>query len=154
MYVVDDADRLVGVITLKKVLTTSLRTKISEVYDPEVISVKTNMDAEEVAQVMEKYNLVFISVVDGLGKLVGRITIDDVVDVARVVALEDPDGDPGIGVEPGNALRRRRRREEHDSDGGRQRSNEWTRHRGPPIEDAPESVPVARGIRAENTTRY
>jgi len=89
VYVVDDADTLVGVITLKKVLTTSLRTKISDVYDPEVISVKTNMDAEEVAQVMEKYNLVFVSVVDGLGKLVGRITIDDVVDVIRKEETED-----------------------------------------------------------------
>ena len=89
IYVVDDGDRLVGVIPLKKILTTSLRTKITDVYEPEVISVKTNMDAEEVAKVMEKYNLVFISVVDGLGKLVGRITIDDVVDVIRKEETED-----------------------------------------------------------------
>lgn len=89
VYVVDDDDRLMGVIPLKKILTTSLRTKISEVYEPEVISVKTNMDAEEVAKVMEKYNLVFVSVVDGLGKLVGRITIDDVVDVIRKEETED-----------------------------------------------------------------
>lgn len=89
IYVVDDADRLVGVIPLKKILTTSLRTKISDAYEPEVISVKTNMDAEEVAKVMEKYNLVFVSVVDGLGKLVGRITIDDVVDVIRKEETED-----------------------------------------------------------------
>jgi len=89
VYVVDDTDSLVGVITLKKILTTSLRTKIADVYDPEVISVKTNMDAEEVAKVMEKYNLVFVSVVDGLGKLVGRITIDDVVDVIRKEETED-----------------------------------------------------------------
>lgn len=89
VYVVDDSDRLVGVITLRKVLTTSLRKKISEVYHPEVFSVKTNMDAEEVAKVMEKYNLVFMPVVDGLGKLVGRITIDDIVDVIRKEETED-----------------------------------------------------------------
>ncbi|MBI4932177.1 MAG: magnesium transporter [Bacteroidetes bacterium] len=89
VFVVDDIDRLVGVISLKKVLTTSLRVKISDVYEPEVISVKTNMDAEEVAQLMEKYNLVFVAVVDGLGKLVGRINIDDVVDVIRKEETED-----------------------------------------------------------------
>ena len=89
IYVVDDADRLVGVIPLKKILTTSLRTKISEVYEPEVISVKTSMDAEEVAKMMEKYNLIFVSVVDNLGRLVGRITIDDVVDVIRKEETED-----------------------------------------------------------------
>ena len=89
IYVVDDSDRLVGVIPLKKILTTSLKVKISEVYEPEVISVKTNMDAEEVAKVMEKYNLVFVSVIDNLGKLVGRITIDDVVDVIRKEETED-----------------------------------------------------------------
>ena len=89
VYVVDDDGRLVGVIPLKKILTTSLRTKISEVYEPEVMSVKTNMDAEEVAKIMEKYNFVFISVVDELGRLVGRITIDDVVDVIRKEETED-----------------------------------------------------------------
>lgn len=89
IYVVDDADRLVGVIPLKKILTISLKTKIADVYEPEVMSVKTNMDAEAVAKVMEKYNLVFMPVVDGLGKLVGRITIDDIVDVIRKEETED-----------------------------------------------------------------
>ncbi len=89
VYVVDDSDRLVGVIPLKKILTTSLRTKISEVYEPEVMSVKTNMDAAEVAKIMEKYNFIFISVVDELGRLVGRITIDDVVDVMSAEAEKD-----------------------------------------------------------------
>lgn len=89
IYVVDDADKLVGVIPLKKILTTSLRAKIADVYAPEVFSVKTGMDAEEVAKVMEKYNLVFMPVVDNLGKLVGRITIDDIVDVIRKEETED-----------------------------------------------------------------
>jgi len=89
IYVVDDSDRLVGIIPLKKILTTSLKAKILDVCEPEVVSVKTNMDVEEVAKVMEKYNLVFISVVDSLGRLVGRITIDDVVDVIRKEETED-----------------------------------------------------------------
>ncbi len=89
IYVVDEADKLVGVIPLRKILTNSLKAKISDVYAPEVFSVKTSMDAEEVAKVMEKYNLVFMPVVDGLGKLVGRITIDDIVDVIRKEETED-----------------------------------------------------------------
>ena len=89
IYVVDDSDRIAGVIPLKKILTTSLRAKVSDVYQPEVISVKTSMDAEEVAKLMEKYNLVFLPVIDNLGRLVGRITIDDVVDVIRKEETED-----------------------------------------------------------------
>ncbi len=98
IYVVDEGDRLVGLIPLKRILTVSLKTPITEVYDPEVFSVKTNMDAEEVAKVMEKYNLVFVSVVDGLGRLVGRITIDDVVDVIRAEETEDVQKMAAVGV--------------------------------------------------------
>lgn len=89
VYVVDDADKLMGVISFKKILTTSLRIKIADVYEPEAIHVKTNTDVEEVARVMEKYNLAFIPVVDELGKLAGRITIDDVVDIIRKEETED-----------------------------------------------------------------
>jgi magnesium transporter len=89
VYVVDDADKLMGMIDFKKILTTSLRIKIAEVYESELVHVKTNTDVEEVAHIMEKYNLVFIPVVDELGKLAGRITIDDVVDVIRKEETED-----------------------------------------------------------------
>lgn len=89
IYVVDNDDKLVGVMSLKKILTTSLREPISKVYNPESISVKTSMDAEEVAKIMEKYDLIFVPVVDGLGRLVGRITIDDIVDVIRKEETED-----------------------------------------------------------------
>lgn len=89
VYVVDDNDKLVGIITLQKIITTSLRTKIKDIYHGEVISVKTNTPAEDVAKLMEKYDLVFVPVVDGLGRLVGRITIDDVVDVIRQEETED-----------------------------------------------------------------
>jgi len=89
VYVVDDDEKLVGIVPIKNVLTTSLREKISNVYEKEIISVKTSMDAEEVAKTMEKYDLIFVPVVDGLGRLVGRITIDDVLDVIRKEETED-----------------------------------------------------------------
>ena len=89
VYVVDEEHKLKGILPLKKLLTTPLRTKIMEVCNPDVISVKTNAASEEVSQIMEKYDFVVLPVVDGLGKLVGRITIDDVVDVMREEAGKD-----------------------------------------------------------------
>lgn len=89
VYVVDEDERLLGYIPLKKVLTTNLRTPIKEVYESDIITVKVNMDREEVARIMERYDLVFVPVVDTLGRLVGRITIDDVVDVIRKEETED-----------------------------------------------------------------
>lgn len=71
IYVVDDEERLVGLLSLKNLLTKPLRTPIRELYNPTVISVKTNVQAEEVAQVMDKYDLVVIPVVDQLGRLMG-----------------------------------------------------------------------------------
>ena len=89
VYVVDDNGKLEGYLSLKQVLTTNLRTPIRDVYDPDIISVKAGMDAEEVAKIMEKYDLVFVPVVDSLGRLIGRITIDDVVDVIRKEETEE-----------------------------------------------------------------
>jgi magnesium transporter len=89
IYVVDDDEKLIGLVSFKKVLTTNLRRKIADVCERDIISVKTNTDAEEVARIMERYNLVFVPVIDSLGRLVGRITIDDVVDVIRKEETED-----------------------------------------------------------------
>lgn len=89
IYVVDDNEKLVGLLPLKKLIVSSTRSKVSDIYDSKVISIKTNTPAEEVANVMDKYNLVVLPVVDGLGRLVGRITIDDVVDVRREEETED-----------------------------------------------------------------
>lgn len=89
IYVVDDSEKLVGLLPLKKLIISSTRAKVSEIYDSKVIAVKTNTPAEEVANVMDKYNLVVLPVVDHLGRLVGRITIDDVVDVRREEETED-----------------------------------------------------------------
>lgn len=89
IYVVDDEERLVGLLSLKNLLTKPLRTPITEVFNPGIVSVKTNTPAEEVAQVMDKYDLVVIPVVDSLNRLVGRITVDDIVDVIREENTED-----------------------------------------------------------------
>lgn len=89
IYVVDDDEKLVGLLSLKKLVISPTRSKILDIYDPKVISVKTNTDAEEVANIMDKYNLVALPVVDALGRLVGRITVDDVLDVRREEETED-----------------------------------------------------------------
>ncbi len=89
VYVVDDDNKLLGTLSLKKLLTTSTKTPISEVYSSKVQSVEVNTEAEEVANVMQKYDLVVMPVLDPLGHLVGRITIDDALDLIRDEAKED-----------------------------------------------------------------
>lgn len=89
ILVVDDHDRLVGSIPIKALLTTSLRKPVKEAYDPDVISIKAHEDVEEASRIMEKYDLVILPVVDDRGRLLGRITIDDVVDAIREEETED-----------------------------------------------------------------
>ncbi len=89
IYVVDDQDILKGRLSLKDLLTTSTTAPIKDVYIPKVDSVSVNEDPEEVARIMSKYDLEAIPVVDEIGRLVGRITIDDIVDVIREEAERD-----------------------------------------------------------------
>ena len=89
IYVVDDQDKLKGRLSLKDLLTTSTTAPIKDVYIPKVDSVSVNEDPEEVARIMSKYDLEAIPVVDEIGRLVGRITIDDIVDVIREEAERD-----------------------------------------------------------------
>jgi len=89
IYVVDDNDVLRGRLSLKDLLTTSTRSPIKDVFIKKVDSVNVNEDAEEVAKVMQKYDLEAIPVIDELGRLVGRITIDDIVDVIKEEAEKD-----------------------------------------------------------------
>lgn len=89
VYVVDDANKLLGTLSLKKLLTTSTKTPIGEVFTKNAQSVEAMDDAEDVARAMEKYDLIVMPVVDSLNHLIGRITIDDVVDVIRDEAKED-----------------------------------------------------------------
>ena len=89
IYVVDDEGRLKGRLSLKDLLTTSTKTPISEVYIPKVDYVKVDTENVEVARIMQKYDLEAIPVVDEFGRLVGRVTIDDIVDVIKEEADKD-----------------------------------------------------------------
>ncbi|WP_270517304.1 magnesium transporter [Sanguibacteroides sp. AM78-02pH3A] len=89
VYVVDDDNVLKGRLSLKKMILSPTSTKINKLYNPDVIFVNTDETAESVGRIMQKYDLVAIPVVDSIGRLVGRITIDDVVDVIREEAEKD-----------------------------------------------------------------
>lgn len=107
IYVVDSQDHLVGVLSLKSLLFSSPKTRIRDLCQEEnIISVTTSMAGEEVARIMDKYDLVSIPVVDLQKKLVGRITIDDIVDVIREEAEKDFQMASGISesVEAGASI--------------------------------------------------
>ncbi len=89
LWVVDINNRLVGVISLKDLLLEPHDRKISEIMNPNVISVNVNADQEEVVHLVKKYDLVNIPVVDDQNRLVGRITHDDVIDVIEDEVDED-----------------------------------------------------------------
>ena len=99
IYVVDDQNILKGRLSLKDLLTTSTTAPIKDVYIPKVDSVNVNEDPEEVARIMSKYDLEAIPVVDEMGRLVGRITIDDIVDVIREEAEKDYQLAAGISLD-------------------------------------------------------
>lgn len=83
VYVVDDDERLHGVLPLKKLITNPSVSKIKHVMKKDPIAVHDSDSIEEVAQTFEKYDLVAVPVIDSIGRLVGRITIDDVMDEVR-----------------------------------------------------------------------
>ena len=89
IYVVDDENRLQGRLSLKDLLTTSTKTQISDIYIRKLNFVNVDTEDVEVARIMQKYDLEAIPVVDELGRLVGRITIDDIVDVIKDEADKD-----------------------------------------------------------------
>ncbi len=89
VYVVDDGEFLKGILSLKKLILNSTQSKIKNLVEDEIHSVKTDASQEEVAQMMERFDLVAVPVVDHIGRLKGRITIDDVVDVIREEAERD-----------------------------------------------------------------
>ena len=83
VYVVDDEERLVGVFQLKTMITSPNVSKIKHVMKRDPISVKVDTPIEDVAQAIEKYDLVALPVIDSIGRLVGQITVDDVMDEIR-----------------------------------------------------------------------
>lgn len=89
VYVVDDDGILKGTISLKIMILSPTSARISNIYQPDVMSVHTDEADEEVARIMGKYDLVAIPVIDSIGRLMGRITIDDIVDVIRDEADKD-----------------------------------------------------------------
>ncbi len=106
IYVVDDAEKLKGVLSLKKLILNPTNTKISKIYEPDVKMVSTSTRQEEVAEIMDKYDLVAIPVVDEIGRLKGRITFDDVIDFVREEAERDYQMVSGItgDVEPSDRV--------------------------------------------------
>ncbi len=83
VYVIDDDERLKGVLPLQKLITNPSVSKIKHVMKKDPIAVKESDRIEDVSQVIEKYDLVAVPVIDSIGRLVGRITIDDVMDEIR-----------------------------------------------------------------------
>lgn len=106
IYVTDKHGKLKGRLSLKDLLTASPSTHISEVYIPKVDYVNVHTEAEDVARIMQKYDLEALPVVDEEGILVGRITIDDIVDFIKDEAEKDYQMAAGISedVESGDSI--------------------------------------------------
>jgi magnesium transporter len=99
VYVIDDSERLKGVLRLRDLLFRDLRLAVQKVMITEVRSVSVNADQEEIANLFQKYNFSSLPVVDDFGKLVGRVTSDDVLDVIQEEATEDMQRMVGISGE-------------------------------------------------------
>ncbi len=89
VFVVDEHEHLEGIVSLKRLLLSPSHASVAMIMETDIVSVPTQMDQEEVARIMQRYDLISMPVVDQKGRLVGRITIDDVVDVIREEAEED-----------------------------------------------------------------
>ena len=113
LYVVDARRHLVGVTSLRRLLLVSPETPLKRIMTPEVTSVRVDTDQEEVARQVASYNLLAVPVVDEENKLVGVVTVDDVIDVIKDEATEDllrlagVSGDERISTPAGEAIRKR-----------------------------------------------
>ncbi|MBC7920816.1 MAG: magnesium transporter [Ferruginibacter sp.] len=99
VYVVDDAGILLGRVSLKKLILARGEKHLSDIYDDDLISVETYRPVEEVADLMQRYDLESIPVVNVQGRLLGRITIDDIVDVITEQADLDRQAMTGLSAE-------------------------------------------------------
>jgi magnesium transporter len=108
IFAVDGVGRLVGTIPLHALVVADPNERVSALMDRNVIAVQTGMDQEDVAALVSKYDLVSVPVVDAFGRLVGRITIDDVIDVIEEEATEDIHRMAGTSEEevPGESILR------------------------------------------------
>ena len=99
VYVVDDVGKLLGLVSLKKIVLARKTAKIADIYEEDVVYVETYRPADEVAEVMRRYDLDAIPVVNVQQRLLGRITIDDVVDLITEQAEEDLQAISGLSGE-------------------------------------------------------
>ena len=89
LYITDDDDRLVGVISLRALTTTPSSTKLKDIMIKNIHSIRPETDQEDVAKIVAQYNFLAVPVLDSDSKLLGIVTVDDVVDVIREEATED-----------------------------------------------------------------
>ena len=89
LYVVDEGDHLIGTVPLKRLLLASQDALIQTVTNRDLIAVRADMDQEEIVQIFADYDLLALPVVDEEGRLVGRVTVDDIVDIIQEEATED-----------------------------------------------------------------
>ncbi len=89
VYVINNTGKLIGKVSLKKIIIAEDGAKIADIYDDDIVSVITHMHEDEVASIMRKYDLEAVPVINAKGRLVGRITIDDIVDVMQEQAEEE-----------------------------------------------------------------
>jgi magnesium transporter len=89
LYVLDEGERLVGVVSLRQLLLNAPDTPLRKILNPEVIRVSTETDQEEVAKLVARYDILAVPVVDNTGRLVGQVAVDEVVDIVREEATED-----------------------------------------------------------------
>ena len=89
VFVVDDQDKLLGKVALQDIVISDANKLVADIYEQDIVSVETYMQDTEVAEIMKKYDLESVPVVNVHGQLVGRITIDDIVDVITEQAEED-----------------------------------------------------------------
>ncbi len=99
LYIVDDEHRLVGVVSLRELVVAQPDTLLKDLMDTDVIKVSTTTDQEEVARIIERYDLLGVPVVDEENHLVGIVTVDDVIDVIREEQVEDLSEMAGASVE-------------------------------------------------------
>src|SRR3954469_22004250 len=113
LYVVDERRHLVGVTSLRRLLLVAPETPVKRIMTADLISARADMDQEEVARQVASYNLLAIPVVDEENKLVGVITVDDIIDVIKDEATEDimrlagVSGDESVFTAPRESLRLR-----------------------------------------------
>jgi len=89
LYVADDYGHLVGVCSLRQLVVELPETQLKEFMATDVLSVRTDTDREDVAKIVARYDILAVPVVDDSNKLVGIVTVDDVIDVFRIEATED-----------------------------------------------------------------